>query len=169
MTPSELQKLAVPEARPGRVPTTDNIGMGLSPSPGLGKKENEIYETLQWNRGPSTHLSHYEGQTGGRPLWQRLQFKRCPVICANPSFVTQQSDCPSENSVRDGRASVLSIGDFGPTRMKGLIQTRQVGLVALPIFVPLVSPQLHRRIGVEQRLTIAAVLSLHIAGVLLVS
>ena len=109
----------------------------------------EICETLQWDREPSIDLSHNEGQTRSRRIGQCLQFQRCPVVCANPSFVSQQPDCTGRSPIGDGRSSVLGLRGFGPTRMKGLMQSRQLSLIALPNPVPLVCLHLHRSMRIK--------------------
>ena len=175
---TELQSTAasdrrVPETRPGRVPRTHRIGVATAPqdmqqrlkhdgslaATWLGQQTYEICETLQRCREPDANLSH---------IGQCFEFQRRPMVSADPSFVAQQRDRAGRTPVRSWRASMLSLRGFGTTRVEGLRPARYLGLVVLPDPVPLICPQLHRGVGVEQRLAVAAILS-SMAGVLTVS
>ena len=64
-------------------------------------------------------------------------------------FVSQQPDCTGRSHIGGGRSSTLGLRGFGSTRMKGLMQSRQLSLIALPNPVPLVCLHLHRSMRIK--------------------
>ena len=116
----------------------------------LGQQTDKIRETLQRNGEPNVNLTHNKGQTRNRHIGQCLKFQRRPVMCAKPSCFAA-APCTGQSTTRDGRSSMLKLRGFGATRMKGLSQSRWLGLAALQNFVPLICPQLHRCIGVKKK------------------